>query len=113
MTAVRSFANSKPIVVLRSGTYDISSKAMLSHSALLAGEDMVYEAKASGVLLSSSDSRATLQDIYDPILHDSQNNAATFYNLLRQEMNIGDYARWVIRSAPLSSSSAISALSRA
>ena len=60
---------------------------------------MVYESKATGALLSTSDSRATLQDIYDPILHDSQNNAATFYNLMRQELNIGDYARWVIRSA--------------
>jgi hypothetical protein len=64
---------------------------------------MVYEAKAAGALLSTSDTRATLQDIYDPILRDSQNNAATFYNLLRQEMNIGDYARWVIRSARNSS----------
>jgi acetyltransferase len=44
MTAVRSFANSKPIVVVRSGKYDISSKAMFTHSALLAGEDMVYDA---------------------------------------------------------------------
>lgn len=64
---------------------------------------MTYEAKASGVLLSSSDSRATLQDIYDPILRDSQNNAATFFNVMRQEPNIGDYARWVIRSARNSS----------
>jgi len=44
MTAVRSFANSKPIVVVRSGKYDISSKAVFTHSALLAGEDKVYEA---------------------------------------------------------------------
>ncbi len=44
MTAVRSFANSKPIVVVRSGRYDISSKAELTHSALLAREDKVYEA---------------------------------------------------------------------
>ena len=49
--------------------------------------------------MSTSDTRATLQDIYDPILRDSQNNAATFYNILRQDPNIGDYARWVIRSA--------------
>ncbi|MFA5158081.1 MAG: phage major capsid protein [Patescibacteria group bacterium] len=60
---------------------------------------MTYSSKATGVLLSTSDTRATLQDIYDPILRDSQNNAATFYNILRQEPNIGDYARWVIRSA--------------
>lgn len=64
---------------------------------------MVYESKASGALLSVSDSRATLQDIYDPILRDSQNNAATFYNVLRQEPNTSDYARWVIRSARNSS----------
>jgi acetyltransferase len=44
MTAVRSFANSKPIVVLRSGRYDILKNAELTHSALLAGEDKVYEA---------------------------------------------------------------------
>ena len=62
-----------------------------------------YESKASGPLLSTSDSRATLQDIYDPILRDSQNNAATFYNILRQDPNVGDYARWVIRSARNSS----------
>ena len=44
MTAVRSFASSKPIVVVRSGRYDISSREVLTHSALLAGEDKVYEA---------------------------------------------------------------------
>jgi len=44
MTAVRSFASSKPIVVVRSGRYDISTTAELTHSALLAGEDKVYEA---------------------------------------------------------------------
>lgn len=60
---------------------------------------MAYEAKATGVLLAASDSRATLQDVYDPILRDSQNNAAVFYNVARQEANVGDYAQWVIRSA--------------
>ncbi len=44
MTAVRSFANSKPIVVVRTGKYDISSKAELTHSGFLAGEDKLYEA---------------------------------------------------------------------
>lgn len=44
MTAVRSFASSKPIVVVRSGKYDISSREVLTHSALLAGVDKVYDA---------------------------------------------------------------------
>jgi acetyltransferase len=44
MTAVRSFASSKPIVVVRPGRYGISSRDALTHAALLAGEDKVYEA---------------------------------------------------------------------
>jgi acetyltransferase len=44
MTAVRSFARSKPIVVVKSGTYDISALVALTHSGFLAGEDKVYDA---------------------------------------------------------------------
>ncbi len=44
MTAVRSFANSKPIVVVRSGRFDMAGNAVLNHQDLLAEEDKVYEA---------------------------------------------------------------------
>ena len=44
MTAVRSFAGSKPIVVVKTGRFDISARVALTHSGFLAGEDRVYEA---------------------------------------------------------------------
>lgn len=44
MAAVRSFARSKPIVVVKSGTFDISAQVALTHSGVLAGEDKVYDA---------------------------------------------------------------------
>lgn len=44
MTAVRSFARSKPIVVVKSGKFDISAQVALTHSGILAGEDKVYDA---------------------------------------------------------------------
>ncbi len=44
MTAVRSFARSKPIVVVKSGKFDISAQMSLTHSGFLAGEDRVYDA---------------------------------------------------------------------
>jgi acetyltransferase len=44
MTAVRSFARSKPIVVVKSGKFDISAQVALTHSGVLAGEDKVYDA---------------------------------------------------------------------
>ncbi len=44
MAAVRSFARSKPIVVVKSGTSDISARVALTHSGVLAGEDKVYDA---------------------------------------------------------------------
>ncbi|MEW5746589.1 MAG: bifunctional acetate--CoA ligase family protein/GNAT family N-acetyltransferase [Nitrospirota bacterium] len=44
MTAVRSFARSKPIVVVKSGKFDISAQVALTHSGFLAGEDAVYDA---------------------------------------------------------------------
>lgn len=44
MTAVRSFARSKPIVVVKSGKFDISAQVALTHSGVLAGEDKIYDA---------------------------------------------------------------------
>lgn len=44
MTAVRSFARSKPIVVVKSGKFDISAQVALTHSGFLAGKDRVYDA---------------------------------------------------------------------
>lgn len=44
MTAVRSFARSKPIVVVKSGKFDISAHVGLTHSGIIAGEDKVYDA---------------------------------------------------------------------
>ncbi|MCL4490410.1 MAG: bifunctional acetate--CoA ligase family protein/GNAT family N-acetyltransferase [Nitrospirae bacterium] len=44
VTAVRSFASSKPIVVVKSGKFDISARVALTHSGFLAGEDKVYDA---------------------------------------------------------------------
>ncbi|HXX59019.1 MAG TPA: bifunctional acetate--CoA ligase family protein/GNAT family N-acetyltransferase [Thermodesulfovibrionales bacterium] len=44
VTAVRSFARSKPIVVVKSGKFDISARVALTHSGFLAGEDKVYDA---------------------------------------------------------------------
>jgi acetyltransferase len=44
ITAVRSFARSKPIVVVKSGKFDVSAQIALTHSGFLAGEDKVYDA---------------------------------------------------------------------
>jgi acetyltransferase len=44
MAAVRSFARTKPIVVVKSGKFDISAQVALTHSGVLAGEDKVYDA---------------------------------------------------------------------
>ncbi len=44
MTAVRSFACSKPIVVVKSGKYPASAQIALTHSGTLAGEDRIYDA---------------------------------------------------------------------
>ncbi len=52
MTAVRSFASSKPIMVVKPGKFDVSAHIALTHSGFLAGEDKVYEAafKRAGVI---------------------------------------------------------------
>jgi acetyltransferase len=44
MTAVRSFANTKPIVVAKSGKFDLSAQGALTYSGFLAREDKVYDA---------------------------------------------------------------------
>ncbi len=44
MTSARSFAFSKPIVIVKSGKFVESLEIALTHSGLLAGEDKVYEA---------------------------------------------------------------------
>ncbi len=52
MTSARSFAFSKPIVVVKSGKFVESLEIALTHSGLLAGEDKVYDAafKRAGVV---------------------------------------------------------------
>jgi acetyltransferase len=52
MSAARSFARSKPIIVLKPGRYPESVRAALSHTGLAIGDDEVYEAalKRVGVL---------------------------------------------------------------
>ncbi len=44
MTAVRSFASSKPIVVVKSGKFGVSETTALTRSGFLAVEDRIYEA---------------------------------------------------------------------
>lgn len=44
MAAVRSFADRKPIVVVKSGRFDLSSEVAVTQAGFLAGEDRVYEA---------------------------------------------------------------------
>lgn len=44
MTSVRSFASSKPIMVIKSGKFDVSAHIALTHSGFMAGEDKIYDA---------------------------------------------------------------------
>jgi acetyltransferase len=44
MSAARSFARNKPIIVLKPGRYAESARAALSHTGAMAGDDEVYEA---------------------------------------------------------------------
>src|SRR5450756_1144407 len=44
MSAARSFARNKPIIVLKPGRYSESARAALSHTGAIAGGDEVYEA---------------------------------------------------------------------
>jgi len=52
ISAARSFARNKPIIVLKPGRYSESAKAALSHTGAMTGDDEVYEAafKRVGVL---------------------------------------------------------------
>jgi acetyltransferase len=52
MSAARSFARNKPIIVLKPGRYAESARAALSHTGAMAGDDEAYEAafKRVGVL---------------------------------------------------------------
>ncbi|MBM4137774.1 MAG: acetate--CoA ligase family protein, partial [Nitrospira sp.] len=44
MTSARSFASTKPIMVIKSGKFDVSAHVALTHSGYMAGEDKVYDA---------------------------------------------------------------------
>ena len=52
MSAARSFARTKPIVLVKAGRFKESSEAALSHSGALGGEDAVYDAafKRAGIV---------------------------------------------------------------
>ncbi|HMK60524.1 MAG TPA: bifunctional acetate--CoA ligase family protein/GNAT family N-acetyltransferase [Dissulfurispiraceae bacterium] len=52
MSAARSFSCSKPIVVVKSGKFDLSAEVVMTRSGLVAGEDKVYDAaiKRAGAL---------------------------------------------------------------
>jgi len=52
ISAARTFARNKPIIVLKPGRFSESARAALSHTGLLTGDDDVYEAafKRVGVL---------------------------------------------------------------
>jgi len=44
MSAAKSFARVKPVIVIKSGRYSEGAKAAASHTGALAGEDAIYEA---------------------------------------------------------------------
>lgn len=44
MSAARSFARTKPILVIKAGKYSKSAEAVASHTGSLAGEDQIYDA---------------------------------------------------------------------
>ena len=52
MSAARSFARSKPIIVIKSGRYKEGAKAASSHTGAMAGEDDIYDAafKRAGIV---------------------------------------------------------------
>lgn len=62
MSAARSFASRKPIVAYKSGRFERSARAALSHTGTIAGEDAVYSAafERAGIVRV-----AELDDIFD------------------------------------------------
>jgi acetyltransferase len=62
MSAARSFACSKPIVAYKSGRFERSARAALSHTGTIAGEDAVYGAvfERAGIVRVTE-----LDDIFD------------------------------------------------
>jgi len=44
MSATRSFARAKPVIVIKSGRFREGAKAATSHTGALAGEDVIYDA---------------------------------------------------------------------
>jgi len=52
MSAARSFARAKPIIVIKSGRFKEGAKAASSHTGALAGEDTIYDAafKRAGIV---------------------------------------------------------------
>lgn len=52
MSAARSFAKTKPIIVVKSGRFEEGARAATSHTGALAGEDSVYDAvfKRAGIV---------------------------------------------------------------
>jgi len=44
MSAARSFARAKPVIVIKAGRYKEGAKAASSHTGALAGEDVIYDA---------------------------------------------------------------------
>jgi acetyltransferase len=62
MSAARSFACSKPIVAYKSGRFERSARAALSHTGTIAGEDAVYSAvfERAGIVRVTE-----LDDIFD------------------------------------------------
>lgn len=62
MSAARSFASRKPIVAYKSGRFESSARAALSHTGTIAGEDAVYSAmfERAGIVRVNE-----LDDIFD------------------------------------------------
>jgi len=55
-----------------------------------------YEEKG---LLTTTNTRAELNDIFDPVIQSALNDRTTLYGLLKKEANIGgDYVRWRMRT---------------
>lgn len=52
MSAARSFARAKPIIVIKSGRFNEGAKAAASHTGAMAGEDIIYDAafKRAGIV---------------------------------------------------------------